>query len=301
MTSKPRTAPLRSRAPRAALGSGLVAAALLAAGCQAHVGTAADVGGSRISTDTLNATYKRVAATQGATAGAALQRQVLSSLVAYHLAASVAGKLHAPPTQGLIDADYAAVEDQVKASGQAAPDDLVRLLARTQATETALSDYYLSHGGTADAADVHAFQVKDAATAKLAAGKVAADGSNLAQLATTYGQGGLQSYAKVPYRAVPELKGLGKGQVTAATVHQQAGDVYLVFSVDRKDDVADVTKAIAAVKVTVNPRFGAWGSDATSGGLAVVPTTNLLSKADPAKPVDTATPAASAPAPAPSS
>lgn len=289
MTSKPRTV----------LGSTLAAAALLASGCQSHVGTAADVGGNRISTSTLDSTYKRVAATQGATAGTALQRRVLSSLVSYHQVASIAGKLHVAPTKGVIDADYAAVEDQVKASGQPAPDDLVRLFAQTQAVESALSDYYLSHAGTADAADVHGFQVKDAATGKLVVGKVAADGSNLAQLAKTYGQGGLQAYAQVPYRSVPELNGLKHGQVTSATVTGQSGEATYVFSVDRQDDVTDVQKAIAGVKVTVNPRFGAWGADAANGGgFAVVPAASgLLSKADPSKPADTPTPAASAAAP----
>lgn len=302
MTSKPRTAPLRARATRAALGGGLVAAALLASGCQSRVGTAADVGGTRISTDTLDSTYKRVAATQGATTGVALQRQVLSSLVSYHQATAVADRLHVKPTQGLVDSDLAAVEAQVKASGQAAPEDLVKLFAQTQAVETALSDYYLAHGGAADSADVRGFQVKDAATGKLVVGKVAADGSNLAQLAATYGQGGLQPFAQVPYRSVKELAGLKKGQVTSATVNGQTGEATYVFVVDRQDDQTDVLKAISAVKVTVNPRFGAWTQDPTNGGFTIGPaTTGVLSKADPSKVAETTAPVASAPPSAPSS
>jgi hypothetical protein len=300
VTRKPRTAPLRSRAPRAALGSALVAGALLASGCQSHVGTAADVGGTRISTDTLNATYNRVAATQGATPGAALQRQVLNFLVTYQQAAAVAGKLHVTPTKGEIDAEFTALEDQVKASNQAAPDDEVRLVAQTQAVQGALNDYFLAHGGTADSAEVTIFPAKDAATGKLAAGKVATDGSNLTTLATTYGQGAPQR-AQVGYATVKELAGLKKGQAISATVNGQNGPQAYVFYVDRPTDQAAVQQAIGNVKVSVNPRFGSWGNDASSGGLAVVPATNLLSKADPSKPADTTTPAASAPPAAPAS
>ena len=160
------------------------------------------------------------------------------------------------------------------------PDNLVQLAAELQAIETNVGTYYVKHGSSPDQDHVLGFQVKDKATGQQAVAKIAPGGSNLAKLAATYrsDRGTGTTLGTVGISQVPELKGLKAGQSTVATVADNSSGTttaaYYVLYVDSQFDQADITKALSEVKVRVNPRFGTWSQDPSTGQFQIVPATS---------------------------
>jgi len=287
--------------PRTALGGALLAAVLLVSGCQTRVGAAATVGDDRISTKTFNATYNTAAASSVGVNPVSLRRNVLAELVQLQRAKVVAKRLGVATTAG--DVDVALTQVQAQLSQQnPLPDNLVQLAAQLQAIETNLGNYYVKHGGTADQDHVLGFQVKDKATGQRVAAQVARDGSNLDKLAAANrsDKGTSTALGTADISRIPELKGLRAGQATEATfADNSTGTVvaqYYVLYVDAQFDQTDLTAAMNAVKVRVNPRFGTWSQDPATGQFGVQPATSDIVAPVPSV-APSAAPSGAAPAP----
>lgn len=305
MTSKPRTAPLRSRAPRAALGGGLVAAVLLASGCQAHVGTAADVAGTRISTASLNDAVKAVQGTALASrAGNNLQRQMLSDLVLQQEVETLARRHKVSATAGEIAAQTARLKAASAAAGNPAePDAYWQPQGRETAQVIAAMRALNQQTGRYDAVNLYLVPVKNQGEGETVLGLLAKTPSAKASIAQQYssdaglkktgGEVGIVTLAQLNVPAATKMK---KGDATIASVQGQPA----VLVVEDRLDAADFSRELTQdVSVKLNPRFGVW-DPTSSTGTYVVPATNTLSKADPSKaPADTPTPAASGAASAP--
>jgi hypothetical protein len=294
--------------PRTAVGGGLLVAVLLVSGCQARVGSAATVGDDRISTKTFTSTVNAAAATAKGANKASLQRQVLAELVQVQAARVVARRLGLSTTPGDIDLSLTQVKQGLADQSQSLPDNLVQLAAELQALETKVGSYFVEHGGSADQDHVLGFQVKDKATGQQVLAKLASDGSNLAKLAATYSanQSTSTTLGTVDISRVQELVGLKRGQSTVATITDNSSGtvtrMFYVLYVDSQFDQKDMSKALSEVKVRINPRFGTWSQDPSTGAFQVLPATSDIvapvpsGAAQPSAPAPSA-PAASSPAP----
>jgi hypothetical protein len=299
-----------SKARTTAWGIGSVAAALLASGCQSHVGAAATVGDERVSTKTLNAAYAEAAqTTSGKSAGAGLQDQVLTQLVGYEQVIALAKQQGVVTPVGVIDAEYQRQHAENVASGTDIPPTIEHLLAEERAVERALSDHYLAEPGVkADAAELLAFPVNDQATGQAALAAIAKAPDNFAAVAKKYsndptygnrgGDIGVIALSGLP----PQITNLKQGQ--SAVVPLQG--TILVVQRGAPRDQGDLNAGLAKIKVSVNPRFGSWGFDQTNNVFLVKPATSdivaplpsaVAASANPLT-TDTPAPAASAPAPA---
>lgn len=271
---------MTSTARISAWGIGSLAVALLASGCQSHVGTAATVGGERISTDALNTAYKAAAlTTSGKAAGSKLQAQVLTQLVQNKQIVALAKSLHVVVAPGDIDATYRQLAATGAANKSDQPDSYWRLNALTQATGVAIMKDLNAKTKKVDAFDLYAVPVKDQATAKTVVGLLAkspGDGAAIAKkystdngLAASGGEAGIVSAAQL---GDPALTTQPLGVATIVPIQQT---IY-VMRINARLDEADFGTALAAgAKVTVNPRFGTWAEsvDSQTGAqsLAVVP------------------------------
>jgi hypothetical protein len=284
-----------------------VAAALLASGCQSHVGTAADVGGTRISTKTLNAAVKNLQGTALATqAGSNLERQVLSDLVLQQQVQTVADRHHVSATAG----DIAATATQFKESSAAnsnpaEPDSYWQLQGRETATAVAVMRQLSKTTGKFDAVKLYLVPVKTESEGETVLGLLAKNPSAKASIAQQYSTdaglkatGGEVGIVSLEQLGVAQVSKMQEGDATIATVQSTTAVLVVEARLDEADFSSELTKD---VNVKVNPRFGTWAADASTGGFAVVPATSLLSKPDPAKPTDEASPSASAGASAPAS
>lgn len=251
MTSKPRTA---------SLGVGALAAVLLMSGCQnqSHVGTAAILSSSRITTDSLNTAYTAIVTSD--VSPKPTEPQVLETLITNQLLTDLAKSLNVAVPAGDVDAAYAAVTATDAASGTTSTEAQRQLQAQTTATATALEVHYAHNGGTPDSALVVVFPVKDQATANKALAALKdpstdplAVGRKYAVTATAVEQGTAQ-LAALPAAA----QRLQPGQSIAVPVNSQLYVLHVIALLDG----ADLSKALAGEPVTVNPRFGNW--DATS-------------------------------------
>lgn len=302
---------MTSKARTAAWGVGSIAVTLLASGCQSHVGTAATVGSERVSTKTLNtATAEAALTTSGKTAGTALEGQVLSQLVGAEQVFALAKKVGVSASAGAVEAEYEREHAENVASSSDIPPSIEHALAQSRADQRALSDHYLATGGKADAAELLAFPVADEATAEKALGAIAKAPGNFAALAKqyssdpTYGNRG-GDIGVVPLAGLPTgITSLKLNQVNVVPLTDQ-GVILIVKRGDPRDQ-GDLTKGLATIKVTVNPRFGVWTLDPTTNTYAVKPAASDIvapapSVAASVDPLSGATaseaPGASAPAP----
>jgi hypothetical protein len=272
--SKPRTA---------ALGAGVLAAVLLVSGCESHVGTAADVAGDRISTKALNTAYAADAQTaSGKTEGAKLENEVLAQLVAYQQIVALAKAKGVVTPQGDIDDAYhrLLLEDQASKSDRTVADR--QRAADVTAIERSLATYFLKQpGANPDYAEMQAFPVKDEATGKTVVGLLTKNPDQSFQIALKYstdpsfgthgGDVGIIELSQLP-AAVQKLK---PGQATIAPITGSDGTpATYVLRVVRLSDQDALNKALLAIKVSVNPRFGTWTLDPTTHAYEVAATTS---------------------------
>ncbi|MDX6229183.1 MAG: hypothetical protein QOI76_2573 [Frankiales bacterium] len=286
MTSKPRTA---------SLGVGVLAALLLAAGCQSRVGTAATVGSDRISTRTLNTAYEAAArTTTGKAQGAKLQDEVLAQLVQNKQVLALAKGQHITVAQGDIDEAYAALVQQAATSKADTPDSAQRLSAQTQAVAVAIMKDFAAKTQRVDTVDLYAVTVADQATAQTVLGLLTKNPADGAAIAAKYASdptlkanGGKAGLVQLSQLGVPALATQKPGVPLIATV----GTTIAVLRVDARLDAQDFQSALAtAAKVTINPRFGAWTEDPTThafsitaaGSDVVAPATAVPSASSPA-------------------
>jgi hypothetical protein len=299
-----------SKARTTAWGISSIAAALLASGCQTHVGTAATVGDERVSTKTLDAAYAEAAQTaSGKTAGAGLQDQVLTQLVGYQQVIALAKQQGVVTPPGVIDTAYQLQHAENVASGTDIPPTIEHLLAEERAVERSLSDHYLAQPGVkADATELLAFPVNDQATANAALAAIAKAPDSFAAVAKkysndpTYGNRG-GDIGVIALSGLPtQITSLKQGQSVAVTIQ----GTILVVQRGAPRDQADLNAGLAKIKVDVNPRFGTWAFDQTNNVFLVKPATSDIvaplpsAVAASANPLTTGSqaPAASAPAPA---
>ena len=286
--------------PRTALGGGLLAAVLLVSGCQSRVGSAATVGGSTISTDTLATAYREAAATSsGKAEGAKLQSDILTQLVQLQAYREVARRERVTVPQGNIDDAYQRV---VASDSSAAPQtpQAYRRQAEIQATEIALASHFVDVGGKVDSVELYGVPVKDTATANTVLAKLKADLGNATVIAQNYSNisqvaevGGQLGAVSIGNSGLPQAATAKVNEPFVATVSGTTA----VFMVEARLDGTDLQAAITKdAPVKINPRFGTWGTvtDATSGAksLGVV---SLAS--DVVAPGPSVAPSASAPAP----
>jgi hypothetical protein len=304
VTSKPRTA---------SLGVGVLAALLMAAGCQSHVGTAATVGSDRISTKTFDTAYEAAArTTTGKAEGAKLQNEVLTQLVQNKQVLALAKSRHVVVAQGDIDKAYTELVQQAATNKTDQPDSSLRLSAQTQAAAVAVMEDFAAKTGKFDTVDLYAVTVANQATARTVLGLLTKNPQDAAAIATKYASdptlkanGGQAGLIQLSQLGVPALSTQKVGVPLIATV----GTTLAVLRVEHRLDAADFQTALASVaKVNVNPRFGAWTEDPTTHAFSitaarsdvVAPASAVPSGSAPAPSGSAPAPSASAPAPAPS-
>ncbi|MDX6202341.1 MAG: hypothetical protein QOJ83_1841 [Frankiales bacterium] len=292
MTSKPRTA---------SLGVGVLAALLMAAGCQSHVGTAATVGSDRISTKTLDTAYEAAArTTTGKAEGAKLQDEVLTQLVQNKQFLAVAKSQHVVVAQGDIDKAYTELVQQAATNKTDQPDSSLRLSAQSQAAAIAVMEQLAAKTGRFDTVDLYAVTVADQATAQTVLGLLTKNPQDAAAIAAKYAtdttlkaNGGQAGLIQLSQLGVPALSTQKVGVPLIATV----GTTLAVLRVEARLDAADFQTALTSVaKVSINPRFGAWTEDPSTHAFSITPAGSDV--VAPASAVPSATtPSGSAPAP----
>ncbi|BEP12291.1 hypothetical protein acdb102_06020 [Acidothermaceae bacterium B102] len=302
--------------PRTALGGGLLAAVLLASGCQARVGSAATVGDDSISTKTLDGAFRVAKTSAGATA-ATKETAVLQVLVSHQELVTLAKQQHVTVPQGAVDARASQLRQEIAAGAAVLPPNTpVETQASTDAITDALGANNVALGGAVDYVRLTAIPVASQAVgaavkAKLDAAPASAFAlaqqySTVSQLKQTGGDVGLQ-----PTGQLTVVKDLKVGQSIVSAVGTSSTQLY-VLRVNARLDLTKLGTEINALKVKINPRFGSWTltTDPTTGAknYAIVPavsdvvtvgTTPAASVAPSAAPAASGAPAATAPASAP--
>ena len=265
MTSKPRNA---------TLSVGMLAAVLLAAGCQSHVGTAANIGDQRISTKSLNSAWLEAQQSPTEKAqGASLERQVLTQLVDDKLVSALAANLHVVVQQSDIDQSYAALVATAVASKTGQSDAELRREAVDEVTAEAIARAYSVQTKKVDAIRLFAIPVKDQATGVTVLGLIQKSPGDAATIAEKYssnqslaqrgGDAGIQGLDSL------QTPSLGTDPIGQYKVTSIQGEI-VVTRVDAHLDEADFEAGLAtAAKVSVNPRFGTWKLDPSTSQFGV--------------------------------
>ena len=295
------------RKPRTiSAGVGLLIAVALVSGCQPKVGTAAQVGDTRITTDQLNAATEAAApsssaASSAAPASAPTQDATLTKLIQHQLLLDLAKQRGVVVTTAEIDAVARQLKADNATKGVTQSDESVRLDAEYAATVVALSENYVKTGHAPDQAQVVVFPVADQKTADEAVAALNATPGDGLAIAAKYAsdpsqvQHGTGQLSGLP----PEVQALKSGQ---ATVVSSQGTL-TVWQVNKLLSTTELPKDLAAVsKVTVNPRFGSWDPKTIAVGPFVSEVVSPAPGATPAAAPSGAVPSAAAPsAAAPSS
>ena len=264
--------------PRTALGGGLLAAVLLASGCQARVGSAATVGDAQISTKTLNIDLRGRGADQLGQGG---RRQAADAGpdAADPARAVPPGRQEARPL-GAPGRDRRRLPERDRRrpapTGPASPTSSTAYQAEELSAVVARHELLLPATKKVDAVDLYAVPVADQATADQGAGRcsrptpqdAAAIAAAVLQQRRAQGLGRARRAAEHRSLGMPALATVPLNRPTIQTVGgaprraPRPGPARLRCPADG---------ARRPPKVKVNPRFGAWGTDTDHQRQGVIP------------------------------